>query len=101
MQRKWIVLILGSFWSLLVVAQPRLDTMRLPLPEAEKIFLDSNLQLLAQRYNIDANKALVIQARLWPNPNFSIGHTLFSGTLNEFFPVGRNKDETTVGLSQM
>ena len=64
------------------------------------MFLDSNLQLLAQRYSIDANKALVIQARLWPNPNFSLGHTLYSGTLHEFFPVGKN-DETTAQLSQL
>ncbi len=64
------------------------------------MFLDSNLQLLAQKYNIDANKALVMQARLWPNPNFSIGHTLYSGTLRQFFPLGKN-DETTAGLSQL
>ena len=101
MQKKWIVLILGSFFiNLLAGAQPHQDTVRLSLPEAEKMFLDSNLQLLAQKYNIDANKALVIQARLWPNPNFSIGHTLYSGTLNKFFPTGAN-DETTVGLSQL
>src|ERR1700742_2710842 len=100
MQVKWIVLLLGSFFgSLLVTAQPHLDTMRLSLPEAEKMFLDSNLQLLAQRYNIDANKALVIQARLWPNPNFSIGHTLYSAQLHQFFPTGAN-DETTIQLDQ-
>lgn len=64
------------------------------------MFLDSNLQLLAQRYSIDANKALVIQARLWPNPNLSLGHTLYSGTLKEFFPLGKN-DETTAQLSQL
>lgn len=64
------------------------------------MFLDSNYQLLAARYNIDASKALIIQARLWPNPNFSIGHTLYSGTLKQFFPLGVN-DETTAGLSQL
>ena len=101
MQKKWIVLILGSFFiSFVLQAQPRQDTVRLPLGEAEKMFLDSNLQLLAQRYNIDANKALVIQARLWPNPNFSLGHTLYSGELNKFFPTGKN-DQTSVGLSQL
>jgi cobalt-zinc-cadmium efflux system outer membrane protein len=100
MQRKWFILILGFFFSLSVWAQPHQDTLRLALPEAEKMFLDSNLQLLAQRYNIDASKALVIQARLWPNPNFSIGHTLYSGTLGKFFPLGVN-DETTAGLSQL
>src|SRR5260221_198824 len=74
--------------------------LRLSLPEAEKMFLDSNLQLLAQRYNIDANKALVIQARLWPNPNFTIGHSIYSGEINKFFPTG-NQDETYGSLSQL
>ncbi len=97
MQKKGMMLILGFFLgSLIVSAQPRQDTLRLPLPEAEKMFLYGNLQLLAQRFSIDANKALVIQARLWPNPNFSISHGLYSGTLHQFFP-----EETTVGLSQL
>ncbi|HLZ88443.1 MAG TPA: TolC family protein [Puia sp.] len=101
MHRKWLSLFAGlCFIGAAVTAQPRQDTLRLSLSSAEKMFLDSNLQLLAQRYNIDASQALVLQARLWPNPNFSIGHTLYSGTLNEFFPLGRN-DETTVGLSQL
>lgn len=101
MQRKWIILIIGSiFANSALFAQVSQDTMRLRLPEAEKMFLDSNLQLLAQRYNIDVNKALVLQARLWPNPNFSIGHTLYSGTLHQFFPLGAN-DESTAGVSQL
>src|ERR1700754_434437 len=102
MQRKWLFLFVGfCFCSLVVFAQPKVDTLHLPLQTAEKMFLDSNLQLLAQRYNIDASQALVIQARLWPNPNFNIGHTLYSGDLNKFFPVGRNEDQTTVGVSQL
>lgn len=102
MQKKWLYFfVCFCFSSTLAMAQPRLDTMHLSLETAEKMFLDSNLQLLAQRYNVDASKALVIQARLWPNPNFSIGHTLYSGELGKFFPVGRNQDETTLGLSQL
>ncbi|HEV2353088.1 MAG TPA: TolC family protein [Puia sp.] len=80
-------------------AQPRQDTLRLNLNEAEKMFLDSNLQLLAQRYNIDAEQALVVQARLYPNPNFGVTHGLYSVTLHQFFPTGIN-DETTIGLNQ-
>ena len=101
MFKKWLALFLG-FCSVSgsVLAQPALDTLRLPLPGAEKMFLDSNLQLLAQRYNVDANQALVIQAKLWPNPNFQVGHTLYSGALHQFFPTGVN-DETTLGLSQL
>ena len=64
------------------------------------MFLDCNLQLLAQRYNIDANEALVLQAKLWPNPNFSVGHTLYSAQLHQFFPTGYN-DETTFELDQV
>jgi cobalt-zinc-cadmium efflux system outer membrane protein len=48
------------------------DTLRLTLPQAEKMFVDSNLQLLAQRYNIEVQRALILQAKLWPNPNLSI-----------------------------
>ena len=53
------------------------DSISLSLYQAEKIFIDSNLQLLAQKYNIDAQSALVMQARLWPNPNLSIGRGPF------------------------
>jgi cobalt-zinc-cadmium efflux system outer membrane protein len=83
-----------------VVAQVNMDTVQVKLRDAEKMFLDSNLLLLAQRYNVDAQKALVIQAKLWPNPNFGISHGLYSGTLNQFFPVGAN-DETAATLSQL
>src|SRR5271170_4589398 len=93
MQKRSMALFLAmstaiSFGCFSASAQPPQDTLRLTLPEAEKMFLDSNLQLLAQRYNIDANQALVIQARLWPNPNFSVGHTLYSAQLRQFFPTG-------------
>jgi len=80
--------------------QLQADTLRLGLDSAENIFIRQNLSLLAQRYNVNANDALTLQARLWPNPNFSIGHTLYSGTLKEFFPVGSN-DETNAGISQL
>src|SRR5580658_1038907 len=47
------------------------DTLNISLDSAEGMFLHTNFQLIAQRYNIDANQALVIQAKLWPNPNLS------------------------------
>src|SRR5579872_6814906 len=73
MMKKWIPLFFGCCISAAsVLAQPAMDTLQLPLPAAEKMFLDSNFQLLAQRYNIDASKALILQARLWPNPNLSV-----------------------------
>ena len=47
------------------------DTLQITLDSAEAIFLKQNFTLLAQKYNIDVQKALIIQAKLWPNPNFS------------------------------
>jgi cobalt-zinc-cadmium efflux system outer membrane protein len=47
------------------------DTIHLSLDSSEHIFLRNNLLVLAQRYNVDAQKALIIQAKLLPNPNFS------------------------------
>jgi cobalt-zinc-cadmium efflux system outer membrane protein len=83
-----------------VSAQETIDTTSMTLPVAEKMFLDNNFLLLAQKYNVSAQKALVYQAKLIPNPNFSISHGLYSGTLNQFFPSGAN-DETAAQLSQL
>ena len=47
------------------------DSISLQLDSAESLFLRNNFLLLAQQYNIEASKALVIQAKLLPNPNFS------------------------------
>lgn len=41
--------------------------------EAETIFLENNLLLIAEKLQIEAQQAEVIQAKLWPNPEFSIG----------------------------
>jgi cobalt-zinc-cadmium efflux system outer membrane protein len=80
--------------------QLKADTLSLGLDSAEDIFIRQNLSLLAQRYNVNANEALVLQAKLWPNPNFGIGHTLYSGQLHQFFPLGVN-DETVAELDQL
>ncbi|MDE3235545.1 MAG: TolC family protein [Bacteroidota bacterium] len=47
---------------------PSKDTLSLSLQQAEKQFIDSNFLLLAAHYNVDAQKALIQQARLWQNP---------------------------------
>ena len=55
------------------------DTIKLDLPAAEKIFLDSNLSLLARHYDIDINRAFEKQARLWDNPYLLTDQTLYDG----------------------
>ena len=86
-------------------AQKPQDTLPLRLNDAERIFLDSNYQLLAQKYNIDAQKALIIQARLWPNPNLSIsrGPVIPIYDPNSQYPHSNFffHSENSVGLSQL
>ncbi|MCS6895493.1 MAG: TolC family protein [Bacteroidia bacterium] len=47
------------------------DTLYLTISEAERQFLQKNLSLIAQHLQIESQKALAWQARLWPNPSFT------------------------------
>src|ERR1035437_3733832 len=76
------------------------DTLVLKLDSVESIFLQRNLVLLAQHYNIDAQKALVEQAKLFPNPNLNFGTTLYQTATKQFFPIGKT-GELSAGLSQV
>ena len=81
------------------------DSITVTLDSAENIFLRNNLLLLAQRYNVDAQKALIIQAKLLPNPNFSysrgplipIHDDLSNFPNSNFF----NNNESQANLSQL
>lgn len=55
------------------------DTLQLTVPQAEQIFLQKNLTLLADHYNVDINKALVLQAKAWDNPVVNSDQTLYDG----------------------
>jgi len=48
------------------------ETLKISRGEAETIFLRNNLQLISEKLNIESQQAEVIQAKLWPNPEFSI-----------------------------
>lgn len=59
-------------------AQNQTDTLTLKFQEAEKRFLINNFSLIAQKYNVDATKALIQQAKLWDNPALSTDQNLYS-----------------------
>lgn len=48
------------------------ETLKISREDAETMFLQNNLLLISEKLNIESQKAEVIQARLWPNPEFSI-----------------------------
>ncbi|MBC7722830.1 MAG: TolC family protein [Pedobacter sp.] len=59
----------------------------------EKIFLEKNLQVLAQKYNVEVAKALIIQAKLWPNPNINISNGIYNTQNKRFFQIA-DRDST-------
>lgn len=69
-------------------AQVQTDSITLTLQDAEKIFIDSNLAILAAHYNVDANKALIEQAKKWDNPVLITDQNIYSN--NKFFEHGKN-----------
>ncbi len=81
------------------------DTLRLSVDSAENIFLRNNLLLLAQKYNIEAQKALIIQAKLWPNPNLSYARGPLIPINDENSSVLHanyfNNAENAAGISQL
>jgi cobalt-zinc-cadmium efflux system outer membrane protein len=74
------------------------DTISISLDEAEKIFLQNNLDLLASRYNIDASKALIQQAKLWDNPVLNTDQNIYDG---KFFQHNNNAGQVYVQVTQL
>ena len=68
------------------------DTVRLALPDAEQRFVQNNLELLAQRYNVSAQQALAIQARLIDNPTLFVDQNALQQTIHRQDAVGTNAD---------
>ncbi len=78
-----------------VLAQSAPDTLTLDIKKAETIFLEKNLLLLAQHYNVEAGKALIGQAKLWDNPTLVTDQNIYSN--NKFFEHGAYPDGTPYG----
>ncbi|RSK44384.1 TolC family protein [Hymenobacter perfusus] len=72
-------LLLGGVTTRTASAAPLAgDTVRLTLSDAEQRFVQNNLNLLAQRYNVSAAEAQILQARLWDNPTVSIEQNTYN-----------------------
>lgn len=83
--KKLLGLMLLLFVNQIVVAQKTLT-----LQDCEGQFLKNNLVLLAAHYNIDASKALTIQAKIWDNPSFSADLNAYNPGNNKYFDIGVN-----------
>jgi cobalt-zinc-cadmium efflux system outer membrane protein len=59
--------------------------LAITLDDAEKAFLENNLDLLAGKYGIEVAEARKLQAELWPNPNFQIGQNIYNPSTGKYF----------------
>jgi len=85
---KVLLVFAGIFSFTKIHAQLSYDTVSFSVNEAEKRFVDSNLLILASHFNIDANKALIKQAKLWNNPVLSTDEVIAAD--GKFFPYGKD-----------
>lgn len=89
--------------NILFSQTPSTDTLHITLDSAQNMFVRNNLQLLAQRYNIDVQKALILQARLYSNPNIALGMGFYNTVSHRFFATGSGQEggEVISQLSQL
>lgn len=70
------------------------------LEDCESQFLKKNLFLLASQYNIDASKALAIQARIWDNPTITAELNAYNPERDKFFDIGK-EGQKAFGIEQL
>ena len=72
----------------------------LTLKEAEQRFLERNLSLIAERYNIDMAQAQVLQAKLFENPVISLEQNVYNRLNGQYFDFGK-EGEAVVEIEQV
>lgn len=92
---KWVLSILLSIELLVgadVLGQNQVfsDTVKITVEEADKKFLEKNLLILASRYDIDAAKAQVLQARLWENPSVYYEQNVYNPQTKKYFDASKS-----------
>jgi cobalt-zinc-cadmium efflux system outer membrane protein len=102
MLRILILLFLICFIEENVKAQKGIqaDTLLLSLQDAETAFLKNNFDLLAAKYQIAEADAVVIQAKLWDNPNLNIEQGAYNSNTNKWFDISQS-GETAIILQQL
>lgn len=93
---KFLSVLLCCFQS----AFAQVDTLRLDLPGLEKLFLERNFSLIAQKYKVDGSKELTRQAKLWDNPGLSTSQNVLDGS-EKLFNHSDDSGEIYVQIEQV
>jgi cobalt-zinc-cadmium efflux system outer membrane protein len=76
------------------------DTLHITLQDAESQFLQKNFLLLASKYQVSSADAAIIQAKLYPNPNFAIEQGVYNQDTKKWFDLS-STGETALTLQQI
>ncbi|MET0945316.1 MAG: TolC family protein [Flavobacterium sp.] len=85
---------------LILASQGGFAQKTVTLEDCESQFLKNNLFLLASQYNIDASKALTIQARIWDNPTITAELNAYNPERNQYFDIGKD-GQKAFGIEQL
>lgn len=64
------------------------DTLQLNIEGVDSLFLHQNLMLIAAQLNVESSQAEIIQAKAYPNPNFSVGLNAYDDENRKPFYIG-------------
>lgn len=93
----------GSSLFLILLVSARLlaqDTLHLSLRKADSMFLAKNYYLLAASMNIEAERAQILQAKVYPNPIFTADLNAYDPDNKRAFHVG-NTGQKSFQLEQL
>ena len=91
---------LFALFLLITTSQMVLAQKTITLEDCESQFLKNNLFLLASHYNVDASKALTIQARIWENPMITAELNAYNPDRDKYFDVGK-QGQKVFGIEQL
>ena len=97
---QFLVIVLSVTLNFCRVTASAQDTLSLTTQDAEKSFLQNNLSLLAAKYNIDANRALIRQAKLWDNPVLSTDQNIYDQQ-GGFFKHDNNSGQVYIQVMEL
>jgi cobalt-zinc-cadmium efflux system outer membrane protein len=78
------------FANILFISTLSTAQSQMALSKCEEVFLKNNLSLLAAQFNVDANKALVIQSKIWDNPYISAELNANNPQSGKYFDIGKS-----------
>jgi outer membrane protein, heavy metal efflux system len=76
------------------------DSLRLTRRQADSLFLQNNLLLLAERFRIEAGQAQILQASLYDNPTVNVEVSAFNNQTRRVLDVG-GQGEKIVSVQQL